>query len=120
MMYVALSLGVGTAFLHHFFYVRLKDTAAGDSAAQMWVLWIGTGITFITLFFFSVANGIAFTQYVWVVVKRHVLTVGGLDALFALTSDLTAFLKVELWKKARFAMLIAFVFWFVQLCLWKN
>lgn len=107
--------GVLAAFGHHYYYFRLDGTTAGNVGAQQWVLWIGTGFTFLTLFLLNSANGIGFTQYTWRIVKLYALTIEDLDKLFSATMDITAFFSISLWRRAWVAMGLAFLLWYVRL-----
>ena len=113
MMIIFALLGITTATSHHFYYHELNDTVAGNTSRQQWVIWIGTGFNSFTLFLLNSAITIALTQSIWFTVKRHALTVGGLDNLFGLFTDMTGFFKWDLLKKAKLAIFIAFVFWYV-------
>jgi ABC-type maltose transport system permease subunit len=75
---------------------------------------MGTGLNNLNLFFLNSANGIVLTQSIWWTVKRHALSIGGLDNLFALSTDITGFINVEVLRKAKIAIPIAFIFWCVQ------
>ena len=86
-------------------------TTAGNVTKQQWVIWIGTGLNNMTLFFLNSANGIALTQAIWWTVKRHALSVGGLDNLFGLFTDITGFVNLELLRRAKIALPVAFIFW---------
>jgi hypothetical protein len=77
LMLAFFAAGVGFAVAHHEYYSTMQGKIAGNESHQQWTIWIGTGLTFITLFCLNSANGIAFTQYIWIVVKKHALTVGG-------------------------------------------
>ena len=107
--------GVFAMFGHHYYYSELNGSTAGDTAAQQWVLWIGTGFTFLTLFLLNSANGIAFTQYVWRLVKLYGFSVKDLDKLFSATLDITAFFSFTLWRQAGWAMILAFLLWYDEL-----
>jgi hypothetical protein len=111
-MLLFLVLGISTALVHHFYYRGLMGSIAGNTARQQGVIWFGTGLNNVTLFFLNSANGIALTQAIWWTVKRHAMTIGGLDNLFALSTDITGFINFELLRRAKIAIIIAFIFWY--------
>jgi hypothetical protein len=77
------------------------------------VIWVGTGLNNLTLFLLNSANGIALTQAIWFTVRRRALTVGSLDNLFGLLTDFNGFVNLELLKKAKLTIALAFIFWYV-------
>ncbi len=113
-MVVFVLFGLTTAICHHFYNISLEGKVAGDSAAQQWVIWIGTGFSNSTVFFLNSAIGIALVQAIWFTVKRHALSVGTLDTLFGLEGDITGFINWELLKGGRIALLIAFIIWYAN------
>jgi hypothetical protein len=110
-MVVLFILGIITCAGHHIYYQYHVGRAVGDSTNQNVIVAIGTGFTFLALFFLNSANGIAITQYIWIVVKRHAMTIGGLDKLFGINSDVTSFISWELWKRCKFALFLGLVCW---------
>jgi hypothetical protein len=110
LMVVFLVLGMTTATsITH----GLTGSTAGNAAKQQWVIWIGTGLNNLTLFFLNSANGIALTQSIWWTVKRYALSIGGLDNLFALSTDITGFINFEMLRRSKIAIPITFIFWYV-------
>jgi hypothetical protein len=112
LMVVFCFLGIATATIHHFYYFNLEDSIAGNTTKQQWVIWVGTGLNNVTLFFLNSANGIALTQSIWYTVKRRAMTVGALDNLFGLSNDITGFINLELLKHAKLAVFLAFIVWY--------
>lgn len=108
-MLVFLVLGISTALVHHFYYHGLMGSIAGNTARQQAVIWLGTGLINVTLFFLNSANGIALTQAIWWTVKRHAMTIRSLDNLFALSTDITGFINVELLRRAKIAIIVGFI-----------
>ena len=113
LMFSFLLLGMVSAFAHHEYYSHMSGTVTYSLARQQWTIWIGTGFSFLVLFFLSSANGVAFTRYIWVVAKNKDTTIGGLDKLFGLSEDIMGFISPELWRHAKVAILMAFVIWWV-------
>lgn len=68
----ALLLSLG----HHFYYLSLKDTIAGNEAKQAWAIRFGTAFAFLVVLSLQAATTVAFGQYVRKVVKRTPLTLG--------------------------------------------
>jgi hypothetical protein len=112
-MVVFLVLGISAAVSHHFYYHGLMGSIAGNTARQQGVIWVGTGLNNLTLFFLNSANGIALTQAIWWTVKRRAMTIGGLDNLFALSTDITGFINFELLRRAKIAIIVSFIFWYL-------
>jgi hypothetical protein len=112
-MFSFLLLGMVSAVAHHEYYSHMSGTVTYSLARQQWTIWIGTGFSFLVLFFLNSANGVAFTQYIWVVAKNKDTTIGGLDKLFGLSEDIMGFMSLELWKHAKVAILMAFIIWWV-------
>jgi len=108
MFYIA---GVLFSVGHHLYYNWHVGMQAGDADSQFLKIAIGTGFSFLALFSFGSANGIAFTQYIWTVLKEHSFTVGGLDQLFGIPMDITAFFSLELYRKGKLVLLMAGVIW---------
>jgi hypothetical protein len=74
-MVVFLVLGMTAAINHHFYYHRLMGNTASNVANPQWVIWIGTGLNNLTLFFLNSTNGMALTQSIWCTIKRHALSI---------------------------------------------
>jgi hypothetical protein len=104
-------LGICTALGHHFYNQSLSGTAAGNTGAQQWVIWIATGFTNTTIFFLNSSMPIAFVQSIWFAVKRRAFSVSSVDRLFGVDRDIKALFDRELWGKAIIGVVIAFVIW---------
>ncbi|KAH7134949.1 hypothetical protein B0J11DRAFT_595781 [Dendryphion nanum] len=59
--------------------------------------------------------GVAFSQRVWQTLRSKPLTIGAIDALFALRSEATSFFNGEMISQAKIASLVAIVFWSLAL-----
>jgi hypothetical protein len=99
------------AILHHVYYTTLNNSVAGSSSRQQWSINIGTAFAFSVVALFKTASGTAYQQYIWRTVKRKSISIGGLDNLFALTSDPFGLFDWELWNKATLAVLLALLCW---------
>ena len=102
-----LSLAVG----HHFYFASLHGTLAGSPDKQRWATGIGTAISFLVVALLRSASTAAYSQYVWVLVRRNSYRLGTLDNLFALTTDPSGFFGWEILKCAKVAMLVALICW---------
>jgi len=109
-MYALLTLGIIFAISHHVFYSRLNGTPAED---QLKMMRFGTALAYVSKSSLVSAVIIAYRQQIWATVKRKNLRLRGIDNLFAAADDLTALASWELAKKARVALALATLVWFV-------
>lgn len=119
-MYIFLVFGCCFALGHHLFYASLNDKIADN---QLAMLRYGTILAFATKASFVASVVTAFRQRLWVTLRNKLLSVGAVDALFAATDDVTALWNVETYQKAKMAMLLAAIVWYVtDLCylLWCS
>ncbi len=110
MMLCAIS-GALLAVGHHLYYSRMDRTPAGSENKQQWAHTFGNIFAIAVGTLFATANRMAYKQYFWLVVRRRALTIAALDSLFSLTSDVTGFFVVELWKQSTLAVTIALICW---------
>lgn len=106
-----LVLGIASATGHHVFYNMLDGTAAGDEGEQRWVTWIGTGLAFFTNAALASVLGISRTQWLWLTLRRKFLTLGGIDAIFGVTSDPLFFTNRDMLRQAKLATFMAILIW---------
>ncbi|KAK6087206.1 hypothetical protein SCUP234_01837 [Seiridium cupressi] len=111
-MYIFLLFGFCCAVGHHLFYAALDRHIADN---QLAMLRYGTILAFAAKAGFVAAVITAFRQRIWVTVRSKLLSVGALDSLFAATDDVSALWNVEIYQKARLAMLLAGVVWLTPL-----
>jgi hypothetical protein len=102
---IALALG------HHFYYKSLDGTSAGSVIRQQWSITFGSSFAYLVVHFLGAAIVVAYSQYVWSLVRQRGYTMEGLDNLFAMTSDPRAFFNWEVVKHGRFAVLLALMTW---------
>jgi hypothetical protein len=107
-MYIFLLLGFCAALSHHLFYASLDNQIAVD---QLKMLRYGTAVAFAAKAFFVAAVVTAFRQRLWITVRKKLLSVGSVDALFTATDDITALFNIETYQKAKLAMLLALIIW---------
>lgn len=110
-----LLLGTGFALGHHFYWYSLHDTVVPSETDQEWSQRLGIAAAFIAQSLLTLAVGVAYTQRVWVSVKRRPLTLGGLDKVFSLQDDVFAFLSWEVLTKAKFLCLLGLVAWCIPI-----
>lgn len=103
--------GLALAVGHHFYFASLHGTLAGSAGKQQWATGIGTAVSFLVVALLRSASTAAYSQYVWVLVRRNSYRLGTLDKLFALTTDPSGFFGREMFKCAKIAMLVALVCW---------
>jgi hypothetical protein len=106
--------GIILALAHHFYYMYLHGKEPGSAMRQQWATAFGTAFSFLVIALFRTAIGHAYNQYVWTLVKRRSYSIGGLDKLFAMTSNPLGFLSWELLKQAKIGLTLALAVWFVK------
>ncbi|KAK7943959.1 uncharacterized protein PG986_013072 [Apiospora aurea] len=103
-MYFFFSFGLLCAVGHHLFYNSLDGKPAVD---QLTMLRYGTALAFAAKAGFLACIITAFRQRIWATVRNKILSVAAIDSLFAATEDVVALFNLEVYKKARIAMLLA-------------
>ncbi|KAK5652909.1 hypothetical protein OQA88_9387 [Cercophora sp. LCS_1] len=111
-MYIGFVFGIACAIGHHIFYSTLDKQPATD---QLVMQRYGTLLAFGAKAGFSTTVVTAFHQRVWVTVKKRMLSVGALDALFSITEDLEGFTSWEMISAAKIAVLLAVFVWVAPL-----
>lgn len=106
-----LVLGIGFALGHHFYWYSLDGAVVPSQTDQEWSQRYGIAAAFLAQSTLTLAVGVAYTQRVWVSVKRRPLTLSGLDKVFSLQDDIFAFLSWEVLSKAKFLCLLGLVAW---------
>jgi hypothetical protein len=110
MMYVLFGLGVAGAFSHHLFY---KSLAGKEAHEQLQMLRYGAAMAYCTKAFLVASLLLAFRQQIWATCRRKLLSIDTVDSLFALTDDPAAILKLEVLQKAKVALFLASVMWYI-------
>ncbi|XXG96238.1 hypothetical protein Hte_002519 [Hypoxylon texense] len=111
-MYLSFLFGICCAIGHHIFYKTLDGRPAVN---QLAMLRYGAVLAFATKAGLVTAIVIAFKQRIWTTVRSKFLSVAALDSLFAATEDLSALLNLEIYKRAKLAMLLALFVWLTPL-----
>ncbi|KAI1102692.1 hypothetical protein F4804DRAFT_254747 [Jackrogersella minutella] len=107
-MYLSLIFGIACAIGHHIFYKTLNGKPAD---AQIAMLRYGTVLSFAAKAGLVAAVVIAFKQRIWTTVRSKFISVAALDSLFAATEDMSALLNMEIYQRAKIAMLLAAFIW---------
>ena len=108
-------MGMATSIAHHIFYDSLDGKDVGTTMAQEWAIRIGTGMAFIIKASLAAAVGVAYTQRLWVTLKKKAITLQAVDDLFLLTMTPTSFFSWEVLRKAKLLCFMAASMWFVPL-----
>lgn len=104
-------LGLGLAIGHHGYYSSLHGSLAGSNRKQQWAHNFGNMFAVAVVAVLHAANGLAYSQYFWRVVRGKSFTVEALDKLFSLTSDPLGFFNWEVARGAPLAFLLALTCW---------
>lgn len=101
----------------HFLYSSLhnKDVAKDSESFQLWVSLTGSSLAFLTKVCFTAVLAISRTQWVWVTLRKRRMTLGGIDALFGVSSDPTFFSNFNMLRHAKLATLMAILMWITPL-----
>ena len=78
---------------------------------QEWAIRTGTGLAFITKASLAAAVGVAYTQRLWLTLRKKSITMQAVDDLFLLTADPTSFFS---WEALRLGTLL----WFMAASMW--
>jgi len=97
---------------HHCYYTSLDGKSATH---QEWAIRIGTGFSFLIKSCYAASLAIAIKQFVWARVRRTACQISTIDALFAITTDITSLLTGGLWQRTPLVALIGVVFWLIPL-----
>ena len=106
-MFGLFSVGIATSVAHHIFYDSLDGKDVGTTMAQEWAIRIGTGMAFIIKASLAAAIGVAYTQRLWVTLKKKAITLQAVDDLFLLTMTPTSFFSWEVLRKAKLLCFMA-------------
>ena len=110
-MLLCLVLGGLIATSHHLFYRHLDMTIVQTKNNQEWPLRFGNTFALATKTALVAAVGIVYTQHIWTVFRRKLITVKGIDAITAAPNDVFALLSGEMWLKSLVGTSIAGLLW---------
>jgi hypothetical protein len=109
--------GLLVAVGHHIFYSRLVGTYVRGPEegyiSQVWIIRYGTAFAFVTKTLLAGSIVIAYKQYMWINLQHKANSVSTIDAVFAATHDLLAFLHPSFWSRAKIPALMALIAWLV-------
>lgn len=109
--------GILVAIGHHLFYTRLdgsvvRSTDDGSQyLTQIWIIRYGTAFAFLAKALLASAVVVAYKQHMWINLRARVNTVSTIDAMFAATYDILAFLSPSLLLRAKIPALMALIVW---------
>lgn len=110
-----LLLATLTAIAHHCFYSKIDQRVVQDLQEQEWFIRVGTGLAFSVKTLLAASAGLAYTQLLWCTLKTKPFTLTGLDALFAIVTDVFKFCNWEAWRHSLHLVLIALIIWYVEI-----
>lgn len=111
LMVVYLVVGLCFAVGHHVYWFSLHDTVVPSQTDQEWSQRLGIAAAFLAQSALTLAVGVAYTQRIWVAVRRRPWTLAGLDKIFALQDDLVAFASAEVLGRAKLLCLLGLIAW---------
>ena len=106
--------GIALALGHHFYYRSLDGTVVSSDTRQEWALRFGTAFAFLTHTLLVASAAVAYTQRVWVTVKRKHFRLETLDNVFSLQANPFSFLSWEVLAKAKALCLLGLCIWYVH------
>lgn len=109
-----LALGIALALGHHFYYQSLSGTVVSSDTRQEWALRFGTAFAFLTQSSLVASAGVAYTQRVWVTVKKKAFPLRTLDNVFSLQNALWSFFSWEVLTKAKALYVLGICIWYVH------
>lgn len=110
--------GILVAMGHHLFYLRFHDQAVqthgqgiSEYTTQTWIIRYGTAFAFVAKTLLAGAIISAYRQQMWINLRYKANTVSTIDAVFAATHDILAFLSPSLFLRAKIPALMALIAW---------
>ncbi|KAK8209880.1 hypothetical protein IWZ01DRAFT_332530 [Phyllosticta capitalensis] len=107
--------GVCLALGHHLHYQNLEGQVVGSATTQQWAIRFGTVFAFLSKACLTAAVGIAFTQRLWVTVKKEPISLRNLDNVFSLTTDPASFFSFEVLSSAKILCILAACMWCIPI-----
>ncbi|KAJ8108152.1 hypothetical protein OPT61_g8373 [Boeremia exigua] len=113
--------GILVSVGHHLFYSRLDGSVVRSSDqesryfSQIWIIRYGTAFAFLAKALLASAVIIAYKQHMWINLRAQANTISTIDAMFAATHDILAFLSPSLLLRAKMPAFMAFITWFLPL-----
>lgn len=110
-----LALGIALALGHHFYYWSLNGTVVSSQTRQEWALRFGTAFASLTQSALVASTGVAYTQRLWVTVKKRAFHLKTLDNVFSLQTTIWSFFSWEVLSKAKILYLLGICIWYVRI-----
>ncbi|KAI1743397.1 hypothetical protein F4680DRAFT_374515 [Xylaria scruposa] len=110
-----LLLGALSAVAHHLFYNSPHYSVVASQSHQQWSIRIGTVLAFLVRTCLVASAGLAYTQLLWYTLRSRSVTLGGIDSLFDVTTNLWALASREVWVGGLVIPLTALVLWSLPL-----
>jgi hypothetical protein len=110
-MISSLLLGIIFAIGHDRCYNHYNRQPVASSFEQKVLVNAGTAFAFLVKMFFSISTATAFSQQIWLSLKRKAESIGDIDTLFDILQNALYFGNVSLWARHRILALIALVTW---------
>jgi hypothetical protein len=106
---------LGIMLGHHFYYKSLESTTVMSTSQQQWAIRIGTGLATLNKIVLLTLLGMVATQRIWMTARSKFVTIEGLDCMFRIINEPSALLSLEVWKKGKLLLVLAFVCWYLFL-----
>ncbi|QSZ37382.1 hypothetical protein DSL72_009480 [Monilinia vaccinii-corymbosi] len=107
--------GLAFAATHHGYYSSLNGEQATSDFQKQFAVTLGNLLAFAVVSSFLAAICAAYPQYLWMYVRKKAFTLRTMDKMFALTSDPTGFMSMEILRHAPILALIALFHWTMSL-----
>lgn len=118
-MLVPFASGILVSVGHHLFYSYLDGSAVQNPdegsqyLTQIWIIRYGTAFAFLSKALLTSAVVVAYKQHIWINLRARANPISTIDAMFAATYDILAFLNPSLLLKAKILSLMAFIIWYL-------
>ncbi len=124
-MALAYIFGFSLVLGHHLFYKSLSGRpppaavyrVLGTSTAltgQQVNFAVGTAFAFLAKSAMGVAVAVSAEQSAWRTIRTSSMTVGGIDSLLSMRSNLLCLCNFESWKKDPLGVLLTVLYWYAQ------
>ena len=113
---LALFVGLGFAFAHHFMGLSLNGKPVEQvELSQAWVSRFSTALAFLVKLALATSVGAAYTQHQWQRLRQQDFRTSEIDALTSVLANAFSFLSSTVWFKHPVLALMALVSWLVGL-----
>jgi hypothetical protein len=110
-MISSLLLGIIFAIGHDRCYNHYNHRPVATSFEQKALVDVGTAFAFMVKMFLAIATATAFSQQIWLSLKRKAESISDIDTLFDILQNAFCFGNVTLWVRHWMLALIALVTW---------